>query len=93
MLEHCGSKQANLAEHTGQSTNGIEVGGLTLAKDVGGGSVGLGRVGDRVGLTGNDTTSGVGVDLEGESSGDESSAGGDDLEETHFDVVWGLLIR
>jgi hypothetical protein len=84
-----------LQEHTGKSTDGAEVSGQTLAENEGGGGVVGRRVGDSVCLTGLDTTSGVLVDLESESSGDESSAGSDHLEETHFDVVvvGGLLIR
>lgn len=75
-----------MVEHTGQGTNGTEVGGETLAKDEGGRCV-VGRgVGDGVGLTGLDTTRGVLVDLNGKSGRDEGSAGGDDLEETHFDI-------
>lgn len=75
------------SEHTGQGTNGVEVGRSTLAEDEGGrGVVGRG-VGDCVSLTSLNTTSGVLVDLNGESSCDESSAGSDHLEETHFDVV------
>ena len=79
-------------EHTGQGTDGIEVSGKTLAEDEGGRSfVGWG-VGDSVGLASLDTTSGIVVDLEGESSCDESSAGSEHLEETHFDVVGWLVV-
>lgn len=78
--------------HTGQGTDGVEVGGETLAEDEGGRGVGGRGVGDRVGLTSLDTASGVVVDLEGKSSGDESSARSDHLEETHLDVVgWGVV--
>lgn len=78
-----------MTKHTGKSTDGAEVGGKALAEDESGGGV-VGRgVGDGVGLTGLNTASGVVVDLEGESSCDESSAGSDHLEETHFDVVEG----
>lgn len=73
---------------TGQSANGAEISGQTLAEDEGGGGVVGGRVSNGVSLTSLDTTSGVVVDLKGESSGDESSAGGEDLEETHVDAVW-----
>lgn len=74
---------------TGQGTDGTEIGGKTLAEDEGGGCV-VGRgVGDCVSLTSHDTTGGVVVDLDGESSGNESSAGSDHLEETHFDFCWG----
>jgi hypothetical protein len=82
-----------LVEHTSQGTDGTEVGGDTLAEDESSGLV-VGRgVGDSVGLTSLNATRGVLVDLESESSGDESSAGSDHLEETHFDVGGGLLIR
>lgn len=74
-------------KHTGQGAEDVEVSGETLAEDEGSGGV-VGRgVGDCVSLASLDTTSGVLVDLEGESSCDESSAGSDHLEETHFDVV------
>ena len=69
--------------HTGQSANRVEVGRETLAEDEGGGDVRGGRVGDGVALASLDTSSGELVDLEGEGSGDEGSARGDDLEETH----------
>lgn len=71
---------------TGQGANGLEISGETLAEDEGGGGVVRGGVGDGVGLTGLNTTRGVLVDLKGESSCDESSAGSDHLEETHLDV-------
>lgn len=73
--------------HTCQCANGGEVSREALAEDEGGGCVVGWRVGDSVCLTGPDTTTGVGVDLNSESSGDEGSAGSDHLEETHLDVV------
>ena len=80
-----------MTEHTGQGTDGTKVSGKTLAEDEGGGSVAGWGVSDSVGLASLDTTSGVVVDLEGESGCDESSAGSDHLEETHFDVVGWLV--
>jgi hypothetical protein len=71
--------------HTGQGADGAEVGRDTLAENEGGGDVRGRGVGDGVGLASLDTSSGELVDLEGEGSGDEGSARGDDLEETH---VW-----
>jgi hypothetical protein len=80
--------------HTGQGADGVEVGRETLAEDEGGGDIRGRGVGDGVRLASLDTSSGELVDLEGEGSGDEGSARGDDLEETHVWVgVWGLLIR
>jgi hypothetical protein len=74
-------------KHTGDGSEGGKVGGDTLAEDEGGRCV-VGRgVSDLVGLTGLDTSAGVLIDLKSESSCDESSAGSDHLEETHFDVV------
>jgi hypothetical protein len=70
-------------KRTGQSTNSAEVGRDTLAEDKGGGGVRGRRVGDGVGLASLDTSSGELVDLEGEGSGNEGSARGDHLEETH----------
>lgn len=75
----------------GQGTHGVEVGGETLAEDEGGRGVVRRGVGDLVGLAGLNTTSRVLVDLDGESSCDESSAGSDHLEETHFDVWWWIV--
>ena len=74
-------------KHTGDGSESSEVGGDTLAEDEGGRCVVRRGVSDLVGLTGNNTSSGVLVDLESESSCDESSAGSDHLEETHSDVV------
>jgi hypothetical protein len=79
--------------HTGQGADGAEVGRDTLAENEGGGDVRGRGVGDGVGLASLDTSSGELVDLEGEGSGDEGSARGDDLEETHVWVGGGLLIR
>lgn len=79
-------------KRTGEGANSVKVGGKTLAEEEGGGGV-IGRgVGDSVGLTSLNTTSWVLVDLKGESSYDESSAGSDHLEETHVDVVWGGVV-
>jgi hypothetical protein len=71
-------------------SNGLEVGGQTLAEEKGSWLV-LGRVGEGVGLASLDTAGGVGVDGDGEDGGDEGSARNDNLEETHVDVG-GLLV-
>lgn len=56
----------------------------TLAEDKGSWLI-LGRVGDLVGLSSNDTAGWVGIDGDGEGRRDEGSARNDDLEETHVD--------
>jgi hypothetical protein len=79
-------------KHTGQGANGVEVGGETLAEDEGGRGVIRRGVGDSVGLASLNTTGGVLVDLDGESSCDEGSAGSEHLDETHVDVCWGFRV-
>lgn len=74
---------------TGKSSDGVEVGGLALAEDKGGGDVVSGRVGDGVGLTSNNTRGGEAVDLEGSDGSSEGREG--DGEEAHvegFGVCW-----
>ena len=74
--------------HTGKSGNGVEVSGLSLAEDEGGGGVVRGGVGNGVGLASNNTLSREVVDLEGSDGGSEGRGGKDGLEEAHGDGSW-----
>lgn len=77
---------------TGEGGDGIEVGVFTLAENEGGrGVVGRG-VGDLVGLASLDL-GGELVDLNGQGSSNEGSAGEEGLEETHVDDLCGLRGR
>jgi hypothetical protein len=69
------------AKLTGESVDGGEVGGQTLAEEEGSRAV-VGRVLDSVGLAGNNTTSRVAVDGD---SGDKAGGEKDGLEEAHVD--------
>lgn len=70
---------------TGKSLDGLQVTRVSLAEDEGGRGVVLGRVGNGVGLAGNDTAGRELVDLKSEGSSDEGCTGDDSLEETHVD--------
>lgn len=79
----------NKGGRTGNGLNGVEISGLALAEDEGGGRVVRRRVGDGVRLAGNDTLGRELVDLEGGNESSESRGGEDGLEEAHGG---GLLV-
>ena len=79
----------NKGGRTGNGLNGVEISGLALAEDEGGGRVVRRRVGDGVRLAGNDTLGRELVDLEGGNESSERRGGEDGLEEAHGG---GLLV-
>jgi hypothetical protein len=70
------------SEHTGQSSDGIEVSTITAAEDEGGGRVVGGRVLDGVRLAGLSVGRCL-VDLESEDGSKEGSARDERRDETH----------